>query len=183
MEIRLDKETFKALASSTRVDVLKLLNQRRYMQSELASMLGLSVPTVKEHLSALEKAGLVEKHEEGRKWKYYSLTQKGHGVLHPEELKIWIVLGLFLFSIVGGIYTYLQGFAEVGTFAAEKAMLRAPAPAMDAVPTLAGTAPSPINYWLYIFGIAAILFAVALIYLVIRSYQHKRLLGKSLIKK
>jgi len=92
MDIRLDKETFKALASQTRVDVLKLLGQRRYMQSEIASVLNFSVPTVKEHLSALEKAGLVERHDEGRKWKYYSLTRKGHGVLHPDELKIWIVL-------------------------------------------------------------------------------------------
>ncbi len=76
MDIRLDKETFKALASATRIDVLKLLGQRNHMQSELASALGLSVPTVKEHLSALEKAGLVERHDEGRKWKYYSLTKR-----------------------------------------------------------------------------------------------------------
>ncbi len=183
MEISLDKETFKALASQTRVDVLKLLGQRRYMQSEIASVLNFSVPTVKEHLSALEKAGLVERHDEGRKWKYYSLTRKGHGVLHPEELKIWIVLGLFLFSIVGGIYTYLRTFAGVGTFAAEKAVLRAPVPAADMVQTIAGNAPSPINYWPYVFGIAGIVFAVILIYLIIKSYQYTSMLGKSLIKK
>ncbi|MCX6708750.1 MAG: metalloregulator ArsR/SmtB family transcription factor [Candidatus Woesearchaeota archaeon] len=183
MDISLDKETFKALASQTRVDVLKLLGQRRYMQSEIASVLNFSVPTVKEHLSALEKAGLVERHDEGRKWKYYSLTRKGHGVLHPEELKIFIVLGLFLFSIVGGIYTFLQTFAGVGTFAAEKTMLRAPAAEMDVVQTFAATAPSPINYWPYFFGVAGIVFAVMLICLIIKSYQYKSMLGKSLIKK
>lgn len=179
MDIRLDKETFRALASSTRVDVLKLLSNRRYMQSELAGLLNLSVPTVKEHLSALEKAGLVERHDEGRKWKYYSLTKKGHGVLHPEEMKIWIVLGLFLFSLVGGIYAYLN--EAVGTFAAEEAVLRAPA--MDTVQALAETAPSPVDYWLYIFGIAAIMFAVILVYLLIRARQYNHMLGKSLIKK
>src|SRR3990172_656044 len=112
MDIRLDKETFKALASETRVDVLKLLGQRRHMQSEMASALGLSVPTVKEHLDALEKAGLVERHEEGRKWKYYSLTKKGKGVLNPEEMKIWIVLGLFILSFVGGVVTMFRSFSR-----------------------------------------------------------------------
>ncbi|VVB81144.1 Helix-turn-helix domain protein [uncultured archaeon] len=184
MDIRLDKETFKALASSTRVDVLKLLGGRRYMQSEMAEILGFSVPTVKEHLSALEKAGLVERNDEGRKWKYYSLTKKGHGVLHPEELKIFIVLGLFCLSVVGGFYTSLSSqVGKVGTFAAEKAMLRAPAPATDMVQTLAGTAPSPVNYWPYVFGIAAIIFAFVLIYLLVKSYQYNRMLGKSLIKR
>lgn len=181
MDISLDKETFKALASSTRVDVLKLLGQRRYMQSELASMLDLSVPTVKEHLSALEKAGLVEKHEEGRKWKYYSLTKKGHGVLHPEELKIFIVLGLFCLSVVGGVLTYLKSLAGYGAQMVSKEMV-----SQDAVPRLAATvaeeAVQPVN-WPVVFCVAAGLFAVMLLYLFICSYKHNRMLGKSLIKK
>lgn len=179
MDIRLDKETFKALASGTRVDVLKLLNQRRHMQSEIAASLGLSVPTVKEHLSALEKAGLVERHDEGRKWKYYSLTKKGKGILHPEELKIWIVLSFLVFSIAGGIMTSLRAIApgeEVQMMAmkAESASL-----AMDA----ASEAAQAASNWPLLFGVSAVIFAVILIYLLYKSSQYKKRLGVSLTKK
>ncbi|MBW2969814.1 metalloregulator ArsR/SmtB family transcription factor [Candidatus Woesearchaeota archaeon] len=180
MDIRLDKETFKALASSTRVDVLKLLGQRRYMQSEIASVLELSVPTVKEHLSALEKAGLVERHDEGRKWKYYSLTKKGKGVLNPEEMKIWIVLVLFLFSVVGGFVSYLRHF-EAPVVKTEMLMR---APAAESYGAVADVAvQQPTNYWFIVFLVFAILFALMLIYLIYKSVNYKRMLGKSLIKK
>jgi len=198
MDIRLDKETFKALASGTRVDVLKLLNQRRHMQSEIAASLGLSVPTVKEHLDGLEKAGLVERHEEGRKWKYYSLTKKGKGILNPEELKIWIVLAMLVFSVVGGIWTWFRNLVPGGEMAmsleatadaAPMAMKAAVEESVGAVQSLAATAPEPVpvaeavNYWPYVFGIAAIILAVALIYLIYKSAQYKKQLGISLSKK
>ena len=182
MEIRLDKETFKALASGTRVDVLKLLNQRRHMQSEIASSLNLSVPTVKEHLDALEKAGLVERHEEGRKWKYYSLTKKGKGVLNPEEMKIWIVLGTFIISVVGGIVTIAKIFMQP----IQPAQAKLATMAMEAapnVPEAVQEAMEPSNPWLYVFGIVAILSAAALVYLLWKSVEYKRQLGKSLSKK
>ncbi len=183
MDIRLDKETFKALASGTRVDVLKLLNQRRHMQSEIAASLGLSVPTVKEHLAALEKAGLVERHDEGRKWKYYSLTSKGKGVLNPEEMKIWIVLAMLVFSVVGGIWSSLKMFAP----APEAKMAMSLEATADAAPRmmaeLAPPVPEAVNYWPYVFGIAAVVLAVVLIYLLWKSVQYKKELGKSLTKK
>ncbi len=185
MDIRLDKETFKALASGTRVDILKLLGQRRHMQTEIAAALSLSTPTVKEHLDALEKAGLVERHEEGRKWKYYSLTKKGKGVLNPEEMKIWIVLALLVFSVAGGLWTMMKSFA--GTAVPEAQMMAktmdAGAESLSMMAAPLTPAPAPVNYWPYVFGIAAVVFAVVLIYLLLRSIQYKSQLGKSLIKK
>ena len=185
MDIRLDKETFKALASGTRVDILKLLGQRRHMQTEIAAVLSLSTPTVKEHLDALEKVGLVERHEEGRKWKYYSLSKKGKGVLNPEEMKIWIVLALFIFSVVGGIWSSLKMLMPAPVAEAKMAIsLEATA---DAAPRMmAGIAPEAapaVNYWPYVFGIAAIVFAVALIWLIFKNAQYKKELGESLTKK
>lgn len=184
MDIRLDKETFKALASGTRVDVLKLLNQRRHMQSEIAASLGLSVPTVKEHLAALEKAGLVERHDEGRKWKYYSLTSKGKGILNPEEMKIWIVLAALVFSVVGGIWSYLKMLAPVPeTMAEAKMAMSLEADAAPMAMRAVEQAPEAVNYWPYAFGIAAIILAAALIYLLYKSAQYKKNLGISLSKK
>lgn len=182
MEIRLDKETFKALASTTRVDVLKLLARRRHMQSELAAELNLSVPTVKEHLFALERAGLVERHEEGRKWKYYSLTKKGEGVLHPEEMKIWIVLSMLVFSVIGGFVTYFRTFAPQPVAEAKMAMV---APGLESMDALAAAAPvqQPTNVWLVVFSISAVVFAVLFVYLLVKTAQYKKQLGISLTKK
>jgi len=190
MEIRLDRETFKALASETRVDILKLLGERRHMQSEIASVLSLSVPTVKEHLEALGKAGLVERHDEGRKWKYYSLTKKGKGVLQPEEMKIWIVLGLFVFSLVGGVVTAFRTlFAQQDAFGGEArmAMEATTLEAADAAPKLAmapveQVAPA-ISPWFIGFCVVTLVLAVILIYLFVRRAQYKKELGKYLIKK
>ena len=161
-KIVLDQSTFKALATGTRVKILKTLDKRRHTQSELSAALGMSVPTVKEHLSALEKAGLVKRHEEGRKWIYYSLTEKSKCVLDPERKRLWIVLGFFLASIAGTIITARNYFAgQIGNFAgadgpvrmlaakqevaeaavdsAEEAVLTAVK--SDAVPDLIGAAP------------------------------------------
>jgi len=180
MDIRLDKETFKALASTTRVDVLKLLGQRNHMQSELASALSLSVPTVKEHLSALERAGLVERHDEGRKWKYYSLTKKGKGVLNPEEMKIWIVLALLVFSVVGGVWNYFKVLAPV-----PEARMAVESLAMDAAPmAMKAVEQVPeVSYWPLAFKIAVVVLAIVLIYLLFKNAQYKRELGVSLTKK
>ncbi len=107
-KITLDSKAFKALAADTRVSILKHLKSRRYTQSELAELLDLKVPSVKEHLLALEKAELVNKIEEGRKWKYYELTSKARAILDPERKQILITLVVFLLSAVGSIYLFFK---------------------------------------------------------------------------
>lgn len=171
-KIVLDQSTFKALATGTRVKILKTLDKRRHTQSELSAVLNMSVPTVKEHLSALEKAGLVKRHEEGRKWIYYSLTEKSKCVLDPERKRLWIVLGFFLASVAGTIIFARNYFAgRVASFGgaeptkmlaakqavAEAAMDSAEETAVNvlqseavptaakAAPTLADAAPEAIN--------------------------------------
>jgi len=199
MDIRLDKQTFKAVASGTRVDILKLLGKRRHMQSELANNLDLSVPTVKEHLAALSKAGLVERHDEGRKWKYYSLTRKGKGVLNPEEIKIWIVLGLLVFSMVGGFLSKIGSFVSPVTqskMAMSEPAMRAvpesmadaaPAAVPDAAPVAEYITEAPIteaySIWPTAFLFVTIVLIITLIYLIVRAKRYKKQLGESLTKK
>ncbi|OYT32900.1 hypothetical protein DRJ22_00565 [Candidatus Woesearchaeota archaeon] len=112
MEIKLDKKSLKALSNDTRAEIFKLLGKRRHTQSEIAEKLGLSVPTIKEHLQELAKAGLIERHEEGRKWKYYALTKKGKGVLNPEETKILLLLATTIITMTAGILTYLKSIPK-----------------------------------------------------------------------
>ncbi len=98
-KIVLDRSAFKALASDTRVSILKELDIRRKTLSELSSQLNLSVATIKEHLLQLVDAKLIKQKDEGRKWKYYDLTEKGRCVLYPERKKIWVLLASLLFVI------------------------------------------------------------------------------------
>jgi DNA-binding transcriptional ArsR family regulator len=99
-KIVLDKATFRALASDTRIDLLKELDQRRKTLTELAEALGLAVATVKEHMAQLSQSKLVLLKDEGRKWKYYELTEKGKAVLYPERKKIWVMLASLAFMIL-----------------------------------------------------------------------------------
>lgn len=91
-KIVLDRKSFEALAVDSRVKLLKSLKQRRKTLSELANEQKMSVSGVKEHLETLENVGLVEKKDDGHKWKYYELTRKGKDVVGPKEIRVWILL-------------------------------------------------------------------------------------------
>ena len=77
-EVVVDETEFhQALASPARVQMLRMLGGKRMTLTEIAENVGLSLPGVKRHLTALEETGLVKKIDEGRKWKYYELTELG----------------------------------------------------------------------------------------------------------
>jgi DNA-binding transcriptional ArsR family regulator len=184
--IVLDRESFKALAADSRVKILKILSKRRHMQAEIAAELKMAIPSVKEHLDALAKAGLVERKDDGHKWKYYELTKKGKAVLDPEQKRIWIVLSLFILSVVGGLAawarTLLMPFYNPQTATMLKsAAPSAPEAAAMTADSSAGAAAtgSAIPWALIIYGVWLVLLLVLLTY----SYvQRKKYLGESLTK-
>ncbi len=104
-KITLDAETFKALASATRLTVLKALDERRKTLTELSHELQLNKATVHEHLGLLLAAGLIRKRDdEGRKWIYYELTWTGQGILRPEATTTFnVLLGLSTLAAGGGV--------------------------------------------------------------------------------
>jgi DNA-binding transcriptional ArsR family regulator len=111
-EIRLSSTEFRALSSETRTGIIKLLSGRNHTLSELSKKLALAAPTVKQHLSVLEEAGLIQCIDEGRKWKYYSLTKKGRGILQPEApSNLFIVLGLSIIGMAVALYALLGRLA------------------------------------------------------------------------
>src|SRR3989442_4997827 len=93
-KITLDQETFRALASNVRVGILTRLDVRRETVTDLSNLLSLSKPTLLEHLEKLQSAGLVKRVNEGRKWIYYELSDKGRKILHPERVAITLALGI-----------------------------------------------------------------------------------------
>jgi len=103
--ITLDSKTFQALASSTRLSVLRALDERRKTLTELARDMDLNKATVHEHLQLLTAAGLVRKRDdEGRKWIYYELTWTGEKLLHPQETTTFnVLLGLSVAAAGGGV--------------------------------------------------------------------------------
>lgn len=106
-KVTLDRETFKALASETRLSLLHSLDERRKTGSELARDLDLNKATVHEHLQLLVAAGLVKKADEGRKWIYYDLSWEGKRLLHPEQGATFaVLLGLSILS-AGGAFAML----------------------------------------------------------------------------
>ena len=114
-KILLDSEVFKALASQTRLEILKNLDERKKTVTELSRLMDLNKATVYEHLSILNNVGLVTKVESINKWVYYRLTWKGTDLLHPEKKKIAIILSAAIMFLVMGmlfLIRYMRQAAE-----------------------------------------------------------------------
>ncbi|MFH0885352.1 MAG: winged helix-turn-helix domain-containing protein [Candidatus Micrarchaeota archaeon] len=107
-KIVLDRKSFEALAVDTRVKILKSLKERRKTLSEIAREQGMSVSGVKEHLETLEKVGLIEKMDDGHKWKYYELTKKGGDIVAPRELRVWILLSISTIALFASVLAILS---------------------------------------------------------------------------
>ena len=165
----LDKPTLKALTTSTRQEIIKLLAKRPYTASELSKILSRHVTTVSEHLAVLEKSSLVQR-KEGSKWVYYSLTQKGGNLFKPSYS--WsVVLSLSLISLFAGAYFYSLSGATYIAKQAESAVPQA------AVRDAAQAAAINTNLLLGIILIA--LAAVGFIY-VVRRLRARTLTKRSL---
>lgn len=104
--ITLDREVFKALASDTRLDILKALDERQKTVTELARELELNKATVFEHLEKLATVGLIQKLEDDRKWVYWQLSWTGRRLLHPEK----ITLAILLSTALGTLLTAFAAF-------------------------------------------------------------------------
>src|SRR5438552_13376636 len=124
-KITLDQESFKALASDVRVGILKRLDTRRETVTDLSNLLSLSKPTLLEHLEKLQSAGLVKRVDEGRKWIYYALSDKGRKILHPE--RVVITLALAAAVVLAGIGVFYVLFAS-GALTPGAPLLNASAP-------------------------------------------------------
>jgi len=136
-KITLDRTAFKALASETRVSILKKLGVRRATPSELAASLGVSAQAASEHLTQLERAGLVRREDEGRKWVYYSLTDKGKALVRPEDAKrVWVLLGTGAIALAVGFSRFFTSLSPFSSPAASLNSLNFPA-VLSSVGTIA----------------------------------------------
>ncbi len=73
--VKTQSRLFKALADTTRLKILMLLDIREMCVCEIMVALDLTQPTASHHLGILEAVGLVKDRREG-KWVFYSLKDK-----------------------------------------------------------------------------------------------------------
>jgi DNA-binding transcriptional ArsR family regulator len=91
MRVELDKVALFALASDTRIEILKNMQQNRMTVTQLADKVEVDKAAVHRHLKKLEEGGFV-KREEDHGFVYYSLTWRARDILSPNENTKIVVL-------------------------------------------------------------------------------------------
>lgn len=84
-QVDLDQGTLRALASSNRLCILKLLKLKSMNLTHLSKMLGLPKSSTHKDLAILLESGLISKIATPRKWRYYQLTEKGNQLFSDES--------------------------------------------------------------------------------------------------
>ena len=110
MRVELDKKSLFALASDTRLEMLKSLHPMRRTVSQLSEELGIDKGAIHRHLKKMEEGGLVKRHED-HGFVYYGLTWKARDLMAPNEntrivivlSATWIVLLAAVFFLAVGV--------------------------------------------------------------------------------
>jgi len=107
-KVTLDMDTFKALASDTRLDILRTLDGKKMSLKDISAATHLNKATLHEHLVKLNEAGLVKRKErEGHKWVVYKLSWKGECLLHPENTRIVVMFSVTFIALWSGVIQLL----------------------------------------------------------------------------
>jgi DNA-binding transcriptional ArsR family regulator len=132
-ELTISSSELKVLSSDTRVKIMKLLSERNHTLTELSKKLGLASPTIKQHLELLQQSNLIEQNDEGRKWKYYSLTRKGKKIIKPEETSVIILLATTGIGLIAVVFLFvgLIGSYSVASFEVPASEEKAPLKSFD----------------------------------------------------
>jgi len=118
MRVELDKKSLFALASDTRLDILRALEPTRRSVSQLAEVVGVDKAAVYRHLKKLEEGGFVKRYED-HGFVYYGLSWKARDILSPNEnTKIVIMLSSSWLLVLGAIAFIALSFSA---FAGERA--------------------------------------------------------------
>ncbi len=92
MRVELDKKALFALASDTRLEILRSLQTMRRTVKQLAEALSIDKAAVHRHLKKLVDGGLVKRYVD-HGFVYYGLNRKGQDLLNPNDgTKIVILL-------------------------------------------------------------------------------------------
>ena len=152
-KVTLDVNTFKALASETRLGILRALDDHKMGLNDLCAAANLHKATLHEHLAKLVEAGLVNKIErEGYKWVYYKLSWQGANLLHPENSRIVVMFSVAVISLSAFI---------IGLFSMIRERNADNQPFMESLMSDRGAASSAHDPWLLFFIIVCLILFIA----------------------
>jgi DNA-binding transcriptional ArsR family regulator len=115
MRVELDKKSIFALASDTRLEILKSLKSMRRTVSQLSEEINIDKGAVHRHLKKMEEGGLVKRFED-HGFVYYGLTWKARDLIAPNEnTRIVIVLSsIWILSLVAILFIAAGLMSESG---------------------------------------------------------------------
>ncbi|MFQ5919751.1 MAG: winged helix-turn-helix domain-containing protein [Thermoplasmata archaeon] len=103
MRVTLDKKALLALASDTRLEIMRNLEPMRRTVTQVAEVLDIDKAGVHRHLRKLVEGDLVKRYDD-HGFVYYGLSWKGRDLLNPtENTKIVILLGLSAILLLGTV--------------------------------------------------------------------------------
>jgi DNA-binding transcriptional ArsR family regulator len=115
MRVELDKKALFALASDTRLEILRALEPTRRTVSQLAESVNIDKAAIHRHLKKLEEGGFVKRYED-HGFVYYGLSWKARDILSPNEnTKVIIVLSCSWVLILGALAFAVLGLSA-GTY-------------------------------------------------------------------
>jgi DNA-binding transcriptional ArsR family regulator len=157
MRIELDKKSLFALASDTRLEILKSLQPMRRTVSQLSEALNIDKAAVHRHLKKMEEGGLVKRYEE-HGFVYYGLSWKARDLISPNEnTRIVVLLSSAFLLILAAAFFIAVGFVATDNFS--EFPTRSPtsseydAGSADGLMQLAEE--SPATWMLPVFGLGA----------------------------
>lgn len=114
MRVELDKKSLFALASDTRVEILRSLQPMRRTVTQLSDSLGIDKAAVHRHLKKMEEGGLVKRYED-HGFVYYGLSWKARDLMSPNEnTRIIIMLSLTWVFCIAVVFLLILAFTNVG---------------------------------------------------------------------
>jgi len=109
MKVELDKKALFALASDSRMEILKELQTSRKTVSQLAEALNIDKAAVHRHLKKLEEGGFVSR-DEDHGFVYYGLSWKARDIIAPgENTRIVIIFSLSWLMVLGALSAIVLG--------------------------------------------------------------------------
>jgi DNA-binding transcriptional ArsR family regulator len=124
LRVELDRKALFALASDTRLEILKALMSERRTVSQLADTLGVDKAAVYRHLKKLEEGDFV-KREDDHGFVYYRLSWKARDIISPGEntriivlisssIVLMVIAAFLLIGLTAGSSTPFQDAQEAG---------------------------------------------------------------------
>ncbi len=113
MRVTLDKKALLALASDTRLAIMRDLEPLRRTVTQVAETLDIDKAGVHRHLRKLVEGDLVKRYDD-HGFVYYGLSWKGRDILNPtENTKIVILLGLSAVLLLGAVFVTFSALTPI----------------------------------------------------------------------